>query len=196
MRTALRRGMALAASILAVAACNSNNGSTAGAKDDPNKPAVVKVPPVVLASDTAKPDTLPQNRMKMDAIRLKLAENYAVMSAAIAHHDARMLSMMYAPDAQLATSDSLFEGTRPIAIGLAQFGVARSVRSFDRKSSGFAVVDSTVTDSGSYVILSQRTGADSLFERGKYVTSWRMHTEPLVWAIHRDHLVPVAKHKK
>ena len=196
MDTALRRGMALAALILAVSACTNNSGSTPGAKDDPYKPAVVKVPPIVLASDTAKPDTMQQHRMKMDAIRLKLAENYAVMDAAISHHDTRMLSVMYAPDAQLTTSDSLFEGARPIAVGLAQLSVARSVRSFSRQSSGFAVVDSTVTDSGSYVILSQRTGADSLFERGKYVTSWRVHNEPLAWAIHRDHLVPVAKHKR
>ena len=196
MDTALRRGMALAALILAVSACTNNSGSTPGAKDDPNKPAVVKVPPIVLASDTAKPDTMQQHRMKMDAIRVKLAENYAVMNAAISQHDTRMLSVMYAPDAQLTTSDSLFEGARPIAIGLARLSVARSVRSFTRQSSGFAVADSIVTDSGSYVILSQRAGADSLFEHGKYVTSWRMHGDPLAWAIHRDHLVSVAKHKR
>ena len=196
MHTALRRGMALVALILAVSACNNNNGSTPGAKDDPNKPAVVKVPPIVLASDTAKPDTMQHHRMKMDAIRLKLAENYAIMDAAITHHDARMVASMYAPDAQLTTSDSIFEGARPIAIGLSHLSVARSVRSFGRRSLGFATADSIVTDSGSYVILSQRAGADSLIERGKYVTSWRMHDAPLAWTIHRDHLAPVTNHKK
>jgi hypothetical protein len=55
---------------------------------------------------------------------------------------------MYAPDAQLwPTSDSLFNGARPIAIDWREPSVAPSVRDHEADSRrGSAVADSIVTD--------------------------------------------------
>jgi hypothetical protein len=182
--------------VFAVAACGNNSGSAPGANDDPNKPAVVKAPRVVLPSDTAKPDTMAAHNTKIALIHGKLEIYRANLDAAIAFQDTKWLSTLYAPDAKLTTSDTVFEGSRSIAIGLARMTVARSVRSINHRSSGFSVLDSIVTDSGTYLIVSRRALADSVLERGKYVTAWRMHTEPLNWAIKNDRLTPAGKHKK
>jgi hypothetical protein len=75
-----------------------------------------------------------------------------------------------------------------IANGLANLGPAKSLRDFRRRSLVTRIVDSTVIDSGTYVILTKRPGADSLFERGRYATVWRIHAPPMNWLIMHDHL--------
>ena len=69
MRNALGRGMALSILCLSISACGKKADprdpqvvaaeANAAAKNDPNKPAVIAAPPVVLPSDTAtKKDTV------------------------------------------------------------------------------------------------------------------------------------------
>jgi hypothetical protein len=192
LTAAVRHGMALAILCCSAAAC----GRKAKPADAADAPAVVKLPPLVLPSDTTKPDTMQARAEKVQAARTVLAQNYALLGAAIVFGDRRTIASMYAPEAILATPDSTYRGPVGIANALAAIGPPKSLRDFRRTSLTFRLVDSTVVDSGTYVAVSARKGADSVVERGSYLARWRMHPPPMNWALTNDRLFHPAKKAK
>ena len=191
MSSAVWRGVALPVLCLGLAACG--NTPAPAKKSDADAPAVVLLPPPILPSDTAKPDTMGEHVQKLASVRAHLVGDYATLGAAIAFGDRRIIATFYAPDAILITPDSTRIGIPDITATLAALGRSRSVQRFDRTPVELRIVDSTVVDSGRYVSVSKRAGADSVFERGAYVSTWRMHQAPLNWVMKRDELRPGAK---
>jgi len=191
MRSAFRRCVALPLLCAGITAC-AKPDARAGASD-PNAPAVVRLPPPVLPSDTARPDTMRARTERVRSAQLTLASNYAVLGAAIVFGDPRMVAAEYAPDAELVTPDSTYRGIVAIANSLTALGRTNSLREFIRTSVVLRFADSTVIDSGTYVALSKRTGADSIVQRGRYATTWRVHPPPMQWAITRDRLYREAR---
>ena len=159
---------------------------------DPNAPAVVQLPPVILPSDTAKPDTTERVRQRLAEATSALGQNYAVLGTAIVFGDRRMIASQYAPDAVLRMPGATHTGSVAIANTLAALGPPKSLKEFKRTSQGTRIADSTVADSGDFVAISKRAGADSLVERGTYVTTWRIHPPPMTWVIKTDELRPRA----
>jgi hypothetical protein len=190
MQSALWRGMALAVLCLASAACNKPDARANAA--DPNTPAVVKAPPVVLASDTAKkPDT---TEISMLLAKTTTARNYAILGLAIARGDQAMVGAEYGPDAKLITPSGTFTGKNAIVHLYSGFV---GLKSFQRISRVTTIKDSTVADSGSYAMVIRRAGAaDSTVERGSYSSLWRVHAEPLEWVMWSDRLYPVPRKAK
>jgi hypothetical protein len=192
--TAIRRALALPMLCVLVAACGRK--AQPAKASDPNAPAVVKLPLPVLASDTAKPDTMQSHLEKTNAALAELLTNYSVLGTAVVLGDRRMIGMQYAPDAVLVTPDSTYRGLVAVANALAELSSSRSLRAFRRRSLALKIVDSTVIDSGSYTLISKRPGADSLLERGVYIANWRMHPPPLVWVIKKEEMRPSAPKRK
>jgi hypothetical protein len=188
MSSADWRGVVLPALLLGLVACGNKPGSAK--MSDPNAPAVVRLPPPVLPSDTAKPDTMAEHTQKIALVRSHLMSDYATLGASIAFGDRRVIASFYAPEAVLVTPDGTRIGVPDIATTLASLGRSRSIQRFDRTPIDIRVIDSTVVDSGRYVSVSKRAGADSVFERGSYVSTWRIHQAPLNWVLKRDELRP------
>jgi hypothetical protein len=182
MRSAHWRRMALPILCFIVSACGKQNAQA----NDPNAPAVVKAPPVVLASDTAKkPDPLVIT--EDDAHRRLLAE-YSLVAAAITLGDRKLIAEKYASGGRVITSDTTFVGSAAISNGLGRLGAAKSLRDFQRSPRVTRVVDSTVVDSGTYAMISKRPGSESVIERGSYATVWQIRPAPLDWFMIEDHL--------
>ena len=184
--------MALPILCLLALACTAPKSDKGSSLRDPGAPAVVRAPPVVLPSDTMKRPSEGSSSVKLDAARQTIATNYAVLGAAIAFGDRRMIGASYAPDAEVVTPDRQFRGLNAIVNGLASLGVGKSLKEFQRRSLVTTIVDSTVIDSGTYVMLIKRVGADTAFERGRYATTWRVVPPPHDWVIVSDHLFSAA----
>lgn len=195
LTAAARRGVALAVLCCSATACD-RTPKPANATAAADAPAVVKLPPPILPSDTAKPDTMPAHVEKLNRVRSSTTEGYAVLGAAIVFGDRRMIASLYSPEATLTTPDSTYRGLVAIANALAALGPPKSLRSFDRRSLVTTIVDSMVVDSGAYVAVSGRKGADSTIERGSFLTRWRMHPPPMHWVMTSDRLfLPTKKVK-
>lgn len=154
---------------------------------NPNIPAVIQVPPPVLPSDTHHVVPAPAPSTPKEMLQV-LGSNYAILGLAIVSGDRRMIGATYAPDAELTTPDTTLHGAVAIAQSMGQMGPRNSLREFRRTPRATNVQDSTVTDSGAYVILSKRAGADSLVERGTYATVWRARAGGKNWVILTDHI--------
>ena len=183
-RSPFKSGVALAILCCTIAACG---GTSAPAKADPNAPAVVKAPPPVLASDTAKPVIPPV--IADDEAQQTLLRSYSLLAAALANDDARMAMSLYAPTAEFTTVDGTFKGKPEIAKAYGAFAAGHKLQDFQRSPRAIHVInaDSTVVDSGSYKIVLKRAGAP--VERGTYATVWRIHPPPLNWVMLKDHLM-------
>ena len=178
-------------------ACTAPKSDKASSLKDPGAPAVIQAPPVILPADTTKRPSAGSPAVQLDAARQTIATNYAVLGAAIAFGDRRMIGTSYAPDAEVVTPGRQFKGLNAIVSGLASLGVGKSLKEFQRRSLITTIVDSTVVDSGTYVMLIKRVGADTAFERGRYATTWRIVPPPHDWVIVSDHLFsPGAKKTK
>ncbi len=171
-----------------IAACA---GGESPDTSDPNRPAVVKGPPVILPSDTAKPDTMPAYRERMQSLSGELASQYALVGAGMGFRDPALLRAVYAPDAVVVMGDSTFSGIERIAAGLIEMGrrsgmseLNRSTRSFNGKG------DSIYVDSGFYIMRAERPGGTAREERGSYVSTWRHLGGPQPWVLRRDELRP------
>ena len=178
--------------LLAVLVVVAGACSPSGKADDPNKPALVKGPPVVLPSDTLKPDTVGAARANLDAARIELTQNYAVLSAAAIFGDQRMLNSMYAPNAVLLMSDSTFNGAAAAAAEMAALARRISMTEMQRAPLATTLLpDSVVSDSGSYVITSKRGAQNAVVQRGVYSARWRMHAPGTPWTLMADRLIPL-----
>ncbi len=134
---------------------------------DPNTPAVVRVPPPILASDTARKEVEPV--VTTDAARMTLSRNYALLGAGLSFIDPKLLAAAYAPAAELTTPNGKFTGQAAILKEYQSFGMDGSVMELQRQSAVLKVVDSTVADSDTYTVVRKRDRADSTVESGVYV---------------------------
>ncbi|HVT39920.1 MAG TPA: nuclear transport factor 2 family protein [Gemmatimonadaceae bacterium] len=191
-----RRRVVLPILCFLASACTAPRADRGASAKDPNTPAVVQAPQVVLVGDTAKKDTAPSAAAGMDGAKRVLASNFAVLGAAIAFGDRQMIGANFAPDAEVVTPDTTYKGVVAIANALGRLGPAKSLRDFQRRSLVMKIVDSTVVDSGIYVVLTKRPRADSVFERGRYSTTWRIHPPPGEWLITHDRLYRDPARKK
>ncbi len=193
----MRNVFALCAVALLGAGCSTPKDAAEAAKADPNKPAVIQAPPIILPSDTAKPDTMPAYRARMDEAVSDHRAEYSVMGAASALGDRRTLSSMFAADAVVRLGDTTFTGRDAIVTGLVDFALRTSLREAHRFSRTLNAIGTTYTDSGTYVLISRRGIAKPTEQRGTYVTVWnRTDGAALRWQIMRDELTPDAPAKK
>ncbi len=156
---------------------------------DPNTPAVVQLPAFVPPGESSQaPDAARANEARIAEARRTLGTNYSILGAALVFGDARMTGSFYAPDAVLVTPDAEHRGSEAIAKAYSDMGPAKSLREFNRVSLVTRVDGTVVTDSGTYLVLTQRTGADSLLERGRYAATWQIRQAPQSWVITKDHL--------
>jgi hypothetical protein len=161
---------------------------------DPNAPAVVKVAPPILPSDTAKKEVKPV--VTTGDAQLTLARDYSLLGAGLAMNDPRLLASSYAPAAELTTPNGVFTGRDAIVKEYSSFGMGGSVKAFDRHSLAMKVVDSTVVDSGRFTVVRKRTARDSTVDHGAYATVWRIQPPPMDWVITKDHLYQVGARPK
>lgn len=189
--------------LLAVAACSSSTTKSAPDANTPaSEPAVITVPEKLPILEQAKDTTkamvstllIPADPLKR---QIAVMEGYALATATMINHDARVLSKVYAPDATLTTPDSTLSGVVAVAkhlIGLAQ---SKSLADFQRTSRGMRIIDdSTLADSGTYVMVLKRSAKDSVMEHGTYRSHWRARKNSSDWVILEDHLTPTAGKKR
>ena len=195
MRTsAQRRWMALpilCLFVLAIAACDKKV-SPAVTTDDPNRPAVINEPAPVLVADTLKP---PQPTLDPRKMQIQISPEYALMSLAMTGGDGRMVSSQFEPNATLSLPDTTIKGSVAIARFLVDFSHTRNLNYLERTSNVFSLADSIASDSGKYISVSKRPGADSIVDRGSFATTWRLHPDHS-WKVVADHLYPQGKPKK
>ena len=189
MLSAHWRGMAFPVLCLAIAACGKP-GARANAAD-PNTPAVVKAPPVILPGDTVK--KVATTVVSMQTAKTTTARNYALLGAAISFGDQQMIGAQYAPNATLTTAAGNTVGNAAI---VHVFKELKGLKDFTRVSRVTTIADSTVIDSGTYTIVLKRAGADSTVERGSYSSVWRIQPEPIEWFMSRDHLYSAPRKAK
>lgn len=187
MRSAHLRGMALPILCLIVTACGKKDARANA--NDPNAPAVVKAPPVVLTSDTAKKVVEPV--VAQDVATNMVSRNYALAGAAFAMLDPKLINAEYDPEATVTTPNGTFTGMTAILKEFKSFGMDGTVQQFNRQSLVLKVVDSTVIDSGYYQVIRKTARADTTVERGAYAAEWRIH--PVDWLMTKDHLYAAKK---
>jgi hypothetical protein len=171
-------------------ACGKGDGTS---KQDPNRPAVVKLPPPILPSDTAHPDTMGTYRERMDQLKQRLLPWYALVGATAVYGDRRTILQFYSTDATLRLGNTTFTGAVEIANGLVELAKRNSVKEFERMSRVVNATDSVAVDSGSYTILSRRQGGMASDQRGTYVSTWKRRPggDP-DWVIRHDVLTPTS----
>jgi len=192
MRSAQWRGMALPILCLIVTACGKQDARANA--NDPNAPAVVKAPPVVLASDTAKKE-IPPIVSDQDAL-LTISRNYALAGSGLVMGDLKLILSAYAPGAEFITPNGKFSGTAAILKEWTGLNVGGSVKDFVRQSARRQVVDSTVLDSGTFFVTRKKGPGEPVTEQGAYSAVWRIQAPPLEWVMTKDHLYPASKKKR
>jgi hypothetical protein len=166
-------------------------GKADSAQGDPNRPAVVKGPPIILPADTAKPDTMPAHQRKANSMRGALVDPYAVIAAGVGFGDPKLLGSVFAPDAVVKYGDSTYTGANNVVNSLLRMNQRQGLKDLTHASHTLNWRDSTYTDSGYYTMKYGRDGAPLREERGTYVAVWEhvgSGTSP--WLLHRDVLTP------
>lgn len=181
---------------LAIAACGSP------AKKDPNAPAldpaVVNMPseaqksPAARATEAAavpKSKLIPADSMQRV---FAVSQGYSLVTAMMINQDTKMLGGMYAGDATLSLPDSTVHGVVAIVRQLTTLARTKALEEFQRTSKGMRILDdSTLADSGTYVMTSKRTPTAAVTERGRYATTWRARgSDPGSWVMITDRITP------
>jgi hypothetical protein len=182
---AARRVLA-ALSVITVGACAPADDAR---KVDPNLPAVIQVP-IVLPGDTMRSDTIAAYRERMQGAIQQLYPEYSVLAAATVFGDRRMMTAIYASDATLRIADSTYTGGVAVVNAMVTLFSRASVTEMTRQSRALNAVDSIYTDSGSYVMVSKRSGGTATSERGTYVARWRRNAGEPRWTLLYDELKP------
>ncbi|MHB1310978.1 MAG: nuclear transport factor 2 family protein [Gemmatimonadaceae bacterium] len=182
--------------VMALAACG------APAKKDPDapalEPAVINMPSDAqksMATKAAEAAAVPASTLiPADSMQrvMAVSQGYALATAMMINQDARMLSGLYAADATLSLPDSTVKGVESIVRQLTALARTKSLAEFQRTTKGMRIVDdSTLADSGTWVMTLKRTPKDSVFERGRYATSWRARGGgPGSWVMIADRITP------
>jgi len=179
--------------LTALAACTKPEDAR---KTDPNLPAIVQAPPIILPSDTARPDTMPEYRDRMEAARPELMREYSVMAAAAVFGDRPMLSSIYSPAVTLRLGDSTHTGRAAATVAVINFFQRSGIVELIRQSDTLNAIDSVYTDSGNYLMVAKRPGAAESHERGRYVAKWRLMPRGPRWSLLSDELTPDPATKK
>jgi hypothetical protein len=137
-----------------------------------------------VGESTAAVDAMPDSA----AIRIALAQNYAVYQMAMVGGDSRMVGAMTDADAVVTPSgERTLRGRDSVAVGLIDAALRNAITAVERSSSGFRVDGKLVHDSGSYLLTRKRADLGTE-ERGRYWATWR-HVSGLDWVLVRDSLV-------
>jgi hypothetical protein len=190
--------------LLLLAACG------APAKQDPKapamEPAVISVPRAVQPPTSSSPAQAMQPLIPKDPSQrlVAMAQGYSLVAAMMVHQDVGSLVTMYEKGAALTVPETTITGSSEVAKYMSVLARRRSLSDFQRLSRGSRVVDdSTLIDSGTFVMTLKRNPADSVLERGNYTTTWRARggsTQGMTatqWTILDDRIGPgtVAKRK-
>lgn len=188
--------------IVGIAACGTPAKQDA-APQDPKapalEPAVVSVPlnvpvPVVDAPTDAKTSLIPADSMQRV---FTVATGYGLVAAMMVNQDGRMLSQLYVPTSVLHLPDSTITGNTGIVRRLLALAQAKSLQDFQRTSLGMRVLDdSTLADSGNYVMTLKRPQGTAVQEHGRYATTWRVRRDATKWVILEDRIAPTAAPKQ
>jgi hypothetical protein len=188
--------------IVGIAACSSPAKQDA-APQDPKapalEPAVVSVPlnvpvPVVDAPTDPKASLIPVDSMQRV---FTVNGGYGLVTAMMVNQDGRMLNQMYAPTSVLRLPDSTITGNTGIVRKLLSLAQSKSLQDFQRTSVGLRILDdSTLADSGSYVMTLKRPQGTAMQERGWYATTWRARPDATKWVILEDRIQPTATPKQ
>ncbi|MHB8838767.1 MAG: hypothetical protein ACYC7F_07415 [Gemmatimonadaceae bacterium] len=116
---------------------------------------------------------------------------YSLISATMVNQDGRMLGQLYMPSAVLRVPDSTVTGGPEVVRYLLNLARSKSLADFQRTSHGMRIGDdSTLVDSGSYVMVLKRSAKDSVVERGQYTSTVRARADVSAWMILDDRLRP------
>lgn len=187
--------------MVGVTACGTSSRPEAKDPKAPAEEAVLidtrpKTPPpaAIVAPSAPKVRVIPEDPTE----RLRaLNQGYALAAATMVNQDGRMLAQLYEPGATLVTPDSTITNAPAVVRHLLALARSKSLSDFQRTSRTVAIVDdSTLTDSGSYVMILKRSPQDSVFERGAYAATWRARKDIAQWVMLRDHIVPAKAARK
>lgn len=144
--------------------------------------------PAPVASDAPKSAIIPEDPVQRTTA---VSAGYSLATATMINNDARMLGQLYAPNAVLRVPDSTVTGMPAVVRQLLSLARSKSLTEFQRRSLGMRVLDdSTLLDSGTYVMVLKRSPKDSALERGRYAATWRARTDVTQWVILEDYLKP------
>jgi hypothetical protein len=195
----MRRLFLLVGAAAGIAACgapSARDTATPDPKAPATDPAVIVVPSTVpkpAFPEAPKQTLIPVDRM---AREVAVSQGYSLASATMILQDGRTLSQLYHADAQLKTPETTVLGNAAIVTHLMMLARDKSLRGFNRTSRRIDVLDdSTLSDSGSYVMVLKRSSADSVLERGQYTTRWRARQDITRWVMLEDHIMPGAAAK-
>ncbi|MHB0962405.1 MAG: hypothetical protein ACYC5V_04240 [Gemmatimonadaceae bacterium] len=145
-------------------------------------------PPATTAPGTPKPALIPEDPVQRMA---PMSAGYSLATATMLNSDARMLGQLYAPNAVLRVPDTTVTGMPAVVRQLLSLARSKSLTEFQRSSKGMRILDdSTLLDSGTYVMVLKRSPKDSVLERGRYAATWRARTDVTQWVILEDYLKP------
>ena len=116
---------------------------------------------------------------------------YALVTAMMVNNDARSIIGLYVPDATLILPDTTVHNAPAIATRWVNLAQGKAMADFQRSSVAMSVLDdSTLADSGSYLMILRRSPKDSVLERGLYTAKWRARPGVGTWVILEDHIIP------
>jgi hypothetical protein len=171
------------------------------ATPDPNAPAETPAvidtrppapPPVIAGAPAVKliPDEYMDRRIPID-------QAYSLAGFTMRNGDIAMLASIYHPNASLKTPDTTVTGNQNIAEQLHRFARGKNMAEFQRMPRSLTVADdSTLIDSGSYVLKTARAVGDTISEKGAFVARWRIRKDAAKWVILEDQIAAGKIEKK
>ncbi|MDQ8153700.1 MAG: nuclear transport factor 2 family protein [Gemmatimonadota bacterium] len=181
------------AALAGLAACNTS--STPDPKAPANEPAVIDTrPPAPAVAGAAPVKLIPDDYMDR---RIPIDQAYSLAGFTMRNGDIAMLASLYHPNASLKTPDTTVTGNQSIAEQWNRFARGKSIADFQRTPRSLTVADdSTLIDSGSYVIKTARAVGDTISEKGSFVTRWRIRKEAAKWVMLEDQIAAGKVEKK
>jgi len=177
--------------LLAAGAMACGNTPKQDATPVADAPAVIAAPldlPQVKTAD-AGPKLSPDSPIPPDSMQRvnDVGVAYALIAATMVRQDGYTLNQLYAPNATLKVPDSTITGGANIVRSLLKLGKSKGLSEFRRTSALLQIADdSTLVDSGSYVMVTKRTEKDSTIEQGTYATRWRVRPRAGSWVVLED----------
>lgn len=158
------------------------------------EPGVVSMPSRAQTTTPAVPEESPKSAIIPEDIAQRMVPvtgGYSLATATMIMNDPRMLGQVYAPNAVLRVPDSTVTGMPAVVRKLLTLAQSKSLADFQRRSIGTRILDdSTLLDSGTYVMVLRRSERDSVLERGRYAATWRARKDLTQWVILEDYLKP------
>ena len=186
-----------------VVACGKSARPDAPAADPKapaTDPAVVSVPLNLPRLNTNVPDTTKKSNLIPADERERIRATsmiYSLATATMINQDSRMLSQVYTPGVVLHAPDSTVRGSADVVRYLITYARSKSLAEFDRTSHGVRILDdSTLADSGSYLMVLKRSPKDSVIERGQYASTVRARQDINAWVILEDQFKPAGSAKR